>query len=111
MLDNNQNIIDSRDLIEFIEDNRNELPADELQPYLDFAEEFEDYAEDYHYGAIAIRYDHFAEYARELVYDVGCIPDNLPGWIESNIDWAGVADDLEHDYSGIEFDGTLYLVR
>lgn len=110
-MDNNQNIIDSRELIEFIDDNRDELPANELQPYLDFAEEFEDCAEDYHYGSVAIRYDHFAEYARELVYDLGYIPDNLPGWIECNIDWAGVTDDLEEDYSIIEFDGVVYLVR
>ena len=111
MVDNTQKIIDSRDLIGFIEDNRDELPAHELQPYLDFAKEFEDYAPDYIHGEVAIRYDYFVWYCTELVSDIGYIPDDLPGLIESNINWEGIADDLKHDYAEIDFDGTAYYVR
>ena len=110
-ISNTDDMIDSRDLEEYIDDMRDEVSSAELQPVLDFAAEFRDYAEDYEYGEVAIHDMHFVEYCRELVYDCGYLPDELPWWIESNIDWSGVADELKHEYSAIEFNGETYWTR
>lgn len=58
-----------------------------------------------------ISVDHFTDYCKELVSDLGYLPDNLPAFIESNIDWDGVADDLKADYSTVTLDGEEYLHR
>lgn len=110
-MNNDQDIIDSRELVEFIEGNEGVLTESELKPYRDFAEEFEDCAPDFHHGKVAIRYDHFTEYCRELTADLGWVPEELPWWINSAIDWDAVADGLSVDYSIIEFDGVEYYVR
>ena len=104
-------VIDSRDLVEFIESNEGEMTDAELKPYRDFAKEFEDCAPDFHHGETAIHELHFTEYCIDLVSDLGYLPDDLPGFIESNINWHGVADDLKVDYSLIYFDGEGYYVR
>lgn len=65
------------------------------------------------YGAdTLISEDVWSEYARTLVDDLGDVAlDDLPGYIRNNIDWYGVADDLQSDYSCIDIDGTTYYYR
>ena len=106
-------MIDSRDLMKFIEENGGVMEHDELLPYLDFAAEFEDYSEDYEGGATAIRYDYFADYCQDYVEGAGYITrwDELPGFLWNAIDWNAVADAMSMDYSLIEFDGVDYYVR
>lgn len=111
MISNTDDTIDSRELETYIDHMREELPPEELQSVLDFAAEFKDYADDYDYGEVAIHDDYFTEYTKELVCDVGYLPDNLPWWIANHIDWSGVADELKMDYSAIEFDGQTYWTR
>lgn len=63
------------------------------------------------YGIIFISEDKFEDYCKELLEDIGDLPPNLPAYIEDNIDWAGVADDLRVDYSEVEYQGETYLFR
>jgi arginyl-tRNA synthetase len=62
-------------------------------------------------GATLIRESYFTEYAEELCRDIGDTPRNLPWYIDNNIDWEGVADDLKNDYATVDFDGISYYIR
>lgn len=66
---------------------------------------------DWTYGATLIHRNAFVDYCKELLADIGNFPDNMPWYIEHNIDWNGVADDLEVDYFTVDFDGEEYLLR
>lgn len=86
---------------------------DEAKEYLalkKLQDEAEGYC-DWTHGATLIRRTHFKDYCKELVADIGDMPKDLPSYIENNINWDGVADDLEADYTTVEFDGVEYLVR
>lgn len=129
MFDMNQDIFDSRDLIERIEEleTLEELALDveatqedvdewtrELDNELAALRKFADDAQhcgDWEYGATFIHEDYFTQYSKELVSDCGYIPEELPWWIEDHIDWEGVADDLKLDYSEFELDGNTYYAR
>lgn len=54
---------------------------------------------------------YFVDYCEELVKDIGDLPTNLPGYLENNINWQGVADDLKVDYNSVTLDGTDYYTR
>lgn len=54
---------------------------------------------------------HFEDYCRQLVEDIGDLPRDLPSYIENNIDWSGVADDIKMEYSSSEYEGTTYYYR
>ena len=84
---------------------------EELLPFKELEEEAEGYAPDWHHGAALIRDSYFIEYCRELLSDIGDLPADLPGYIENNIDWDGVADDLKIDYTEVDFDGITYWIR
>lgn len=55
--------------------------------------------------------DYFTEYAKELVEELGYLPEGLSDLISSNLDWDGIASDLKHDYTNIKLDGEDYLIR
>ena len=55
---------------------------------------------DAYYG----RYDSGAEFAQNMVSDMGYVHDDLPYWIE--IDWEKTWDNLSYDYS--EYDGYIF---
>lgn len=125
-ISNTDEIIDSRDVIariaeleserddwededgkEWAEENPDE--AEELEKLQAFAEEAEDYASDWRYGAMLINGDYFTEYCKELLNDIGELPRDLPDYIV--IDWDATADNLKVDYTEVDFDGQTYLVR
>jgi hypothetical protein len=131
MFELNQDIFDSRDLIDrleelealeanFLDDDDDATQEDvdewtrdlddELATLRNFAEDAQ-YCEDWEYGATFIHEDYFTLYSKELTSDLGYIPDNLPDFIEDNIDWEGVADDLKVDYSEYTLDGNTYYAR
>lgn len=58
-----------------------------------------------------IHENYFTDYAQQLVEDVGDIPNDLPWYIKSNIDWAGVASEIKNDYSEIIFNNETYYYR
>ena len=132
-------VIDSRDIIERIEELEEErlileeeimaaepTDIDEAKDALsDWVSEFESelnalkelygecdgYVEDLEHGAILIHDDYFAEYAEELCKDYGYIPSDSPFFISNNIDWEGVAEEIKIDYTNVTFDGVDYWVK
>lgn len=128
MFDMNQDYFDSRDMIERIEElealeeaalaedatreDRDEWGCgldDELATLREFQDDVGN--PEWIHGMTFIAESHFEDYAQELCTDLGYLPDNLPGFIASNIDWAGVAEDLRVDYTEYELDGNTYYAR
>lgn len=123
-------IIDSRDVIEAIEELEGEIEAKthesddeadveevaELQEELDalkkLAEEAEGYAADWKHGEVLIRDSYFTEYAQELADDIGATDRKFAHqWPYTCIDWEQAARELKYDYTGVEFDGVTYWIR
>ena len=104
----------SFDEIEFIDEEAFTIgiqdTIDEYEAIRDFCQELEGYG-DFEHGETLIAEDYFEEYEKELTKDCGYIPDNLPSYIENNIDWEGVTDDLKLDYTEAYFEGIAYLMR
>lgn len=117
-IDNSMDVIDSRDIIERIEelemiledDFNDDTLASEYKSLLALAEQCEG-IDDWEYGASLIRDSYFTEYCRELVIDCGDIPANLPWYINRNIDWVGIAREIAMDYTEVDFNGVTYFVR
>ena len=113
-IDNNQDTIDSRDIIKRIEElqgTEEEEEKAELAILEALAEEASGYSEDWQYGSQLIRDTYFTEYAQELCQDIGDIPKELPWYIADNIDWEGVAKAIKQDYTSVDFNGIEYWIR
>ncbi len=136
-ISNTDDVIDSRDVIERIEELEGEREAlveaitdagadflDETQKELAdwdeenkaeldalkaLTEEAEGYSEDWRHGATLVRDSYFEDYARELLEDIGDIPRNLPHYLV--IDWEATARNIQMDYTAVDFDGVCYWVR
>lgn len=117
---NSDDVIDSRDVIERIEelqdqrdnpesDPLSEENAEELDALIALQLEAEDYAPGWQHGATLIRDSYFVEYAEELCKDIGDVPHNIPGYIK--IDWGATAENIKDDYTSVDFDGVTYWVR
>jgi len=140
MIDNTDDVIDSRDVIERLEELEGELA--ELGENYDLAEDDEERKEakealgewnddnldeleilrslcgegegstpEWRDGATLVNDNYFSEYAEDLCKDIGAIPSDLPWYISNHIDWDGVAEEIQMDYSSIDFDGTTFWVR
>jgi len=92
------------DLAEWDDDN-----GDELKALKALADEGENSAADWPYGATLVRESYFTDYCEELVSDIGDMPREIPGYIV--IDWEATANNIRADYSEVDFDGVTYLVR
>lgn len=124
---NTDDIIDSRDIIERIEDLQaideditelDQGEKDELVALLGLAQEGADYAPDWEYGEALIRDSYFKEYAQELAEEFTPASNTRDAqdmihtqWPYTCIDWDQAARDLKMDYSAIDFDGVTYWVR
>lgn len=117
-------VIDSCDIIERIEELEAELEelfeadnvddfegAEELRLLVALAAEGKDAAEDWNFGVTLINDSHFEAYAEEYAEEIGAIDPSAASWPLMHIDWAAAADDLQQDYTSIEFDGETYWVR
>lgn len=82
---------------------------DELKALRELAEQGEGYG-DWAHGETLIRREYFPEYARQLADDIGAINRDAK-WPLSHIDWEAAADELENDYTVIDFDGEDFLMR
>lgn len=69
------------------------------------------YSTEWEHGLELIEEDNFTEYCEDLVKDCGELPQELPHYIQDNINWEGVAKDLKVDYSEVNFRGLTYLYR
>lgn len=83
---------------------------DEYESIKHFHDELENYG-DFIHGATIIADSYFKDYCKASCEDHGEIPKNLPRYIENNIDWQGVADDLKADYMEARYNGVYYLLR
>jgi hypothetical protein len=134
-ISNYENIIDSRSIIERIEEleaNREDVkdgfePTEdamllealtewdysdegtELKALKALAEEGESVASDWPHGATLIRESYFTEYAQQLADDIGF--SIAQKWPNNHIDWNAAAEELKQDYTEVDFDGVTYLVR
>lgn len=136
---NQEDVLDSRDIIARIEHLRSEIEAayedakgeatefppivewtdtddcpalemvEELKTLEAFQSEAEGYAPDWRHGATLIRRNYFKDYCEELVSDIGDMPREIPSYIV--IDWQATANNIEVDYTTVDFDGVEYLVR
>lgn len=118
----NDDIIDSRDVIARIEELEalgdeceetgepmDEDDAAELAALRDFAEEASAVS-DWQYGEQFIRDSYFEEYAQQLADDIGAIPDDA-AWPLTCIDWERAARELRMDYTSYELAGVTYWAR
>ena len=117
---NDDDIIDSRDIIarieeleeliegEGCEDTCNEYRA-ELEALKSLAKQGESESSDWTYGETLIHRRYFVDYVADMLADCGTIPKDIPWFVE--IDWEATAGNIEADYASIDFDGQEYLIR
>jgi hypothetical protein len=82
--------------------------AEELRMLRELASEAEGYS-DWIHGAGLIRDSYFEEYAETLADDIGAIDSNA-GWPLNHIDWKAAAEELQQDYTSVEFGDVTYWV-
>lgn len=117
-ISNWQDIIDSRDVIERIQELADLLSVDliteddfaELLALRKLAEESDYNVEDWEHGATLVRDSYFVDYAKELADDLGVYPHEAT-WPYTCIDWDEAAHELKVDYTSVTFDGVEYWVR
>jgi len=119
-ISNDDDTIDSRDVIARIEELASELrdedclskeDGEELRTLRALAEEAEGYAADWHHGETLIRDSHFKDYAQELAESTGDVDFSKLTWPLTCIDWEQAARELKMDYTSVEFDGVTYWIR
>src|SRR5690349_10800114 len=100
-------ILDSRDLIEWLDDYEEDDPDNDPSD-IAIADEIirlrNEGIVDWEYGATLIRDDYFTEYAQELAEDIGAVDPNA-SWPLSYIDWGAAANALKQDYMDVSFLG------
>lgn len=95
--------VDGDDAFEELED------AQEYRALKALADEAEDYAPDWTYGAQLIRDSYFVTAMQELCEEIGDFPNGVPSYYV--IDWEATARNLRVDYTEVDFDGVTYWVR
>ena len=93
---------EDEDVQEWKEDNSDDFDHIEEINYL------EGELTDFIYGETLIPNDDFTDYCEDMAEDYLY---NVPDFIKDNINWDGVASDLEVDYSSVIYQGESYLVR
>ena len=117
---NTQDVIDSRDIIERIEELEiliaGESKSDDFLEYTDeydklvsLKEECEQYSSEWKYGIALIHESYFEDYVQDLLSDIGVLPREIPWYIV--IDWEKTADNIKIDYTDVDFDGETYYIR
>jgi hypothetical protein len=94
------------------EPDKNEAPSEEaaeLAVLEALQEQCEGYC-DWKHGATLVRDDYFPKYAQQFAEDCGDIVDNGQ-WPYTCIDWQAVAEELQEDYTSVDFDGVTYWIR
>lgn len=85
----------------------NSEEGQELTALKALAEQGEDYAPDWEYGAQLIHEDYFEKAMDEMLEECGDIPRDLPSYLTITVDY----DALKQDYTELDFDGQTYYVR
>lgn len=109
---NTQDVIDSRDIIERIEElesiegEMDKEEHEELMILKSLAKQCQDYS-DWEYGEILIHRDYFKTYMNEMVQDCYELPQDMPSFMSITLDY----EMLEYDYASVYFYGQEYLIR
>jgi len=109
---NNDDMIDSRDVITTIDELKYTATPDEkdyLYSLFALVKEAEG-SPDWEYGETLIRDTYFKDYAMQLADDIGAI-NRDSHWPNDYIDWDRAASDLQMDYTSVDFDGVEYWIR
>jgi hypothetical protein len=85
--------------------------ADELRKLQALQSEAEGYCADWHHGATLIRDSYFEDYARETAEDIHGKELREAHWPFDCIDWKRAAEEVQMDYTSVDFDGVTYWVR
>jgi hypothetical protein len=115
-ISNTEDVIDSREVIERLEELESTRGAWSAEEQMEFylldalASEGENSSYDWPYGATLIRDSYFKDYAMEMAEDIGMVPAEY-NWPMSCIDWEQAARELRMDYTSVDFDGVTYWVR
>jgi hypothetical protein len=88
--------------IDFGEDEESELAE---------LETLENEISEFRHGETLIPEDCFEDYARELAEDLHGKAVREATWPFTCIDWSEAADELQQDYSAVEYQGQTYLAR
>lgn len=139
-ISNNDDIIDSRNVIERIEELEEELQSltdavdeaeegderDEAQMNLDCFDkqellELKELASDacsspdWEHGESLIRDSYFVEYIKELIHECYDVPENFESgtwpWNHMKMDYDAAAEEAKIDYTSVEFGGVQYWIR
>lgn len=103
------NIDELNDMAERIERLEDE-DADKLEAMAEYCDNLDDIESAWD-DSFFIPGATLADYAKELAYECGYMPSELPGWISCHIDWEGVGRELSYDgYSKIN-GGVLYVAQ
>lgn len=114
------NVFDSRDAEQRIEELWEEMEDDtrldlleELEMLLEFKQDaIDSYGEDeWDAGITFVADHHFTEYAEQLARDVGFINGDTEGWPFTHINWAEAAEALQYDYSQVNLGDDIYWGR
>ena len=119
VINNRQDILDLRDVMEYLEQIEEEgqeegagfvhVPEDleeEIKGLRALIEECDDPDKE----PTLIRDSYFRAYAQELAEDIGAIGRDLP-WPACHIDWEAASDALKMDYHSVDFGGVDYWQR
>jgi len=82
--------------------------GEELVKLKELADEGEGLS-DWEHGVALISESYFETYARELADEIGAVQGE--GWPSHCIDWKHAAEELQMDYTAVEFDGVTYYAR
>ena len=123
---NNLDIIDSRNVIARIEELQeegakvfNEETAEEIEQETEEQAELKGLTDlqeeassspDWPYGEALIRDSYFKRYAQEFAKDTGAL-DGPRHWPNNCIDWDQATDELQMDYTSVDFSGVTYWIR
>lgn len=69
------------------------------------------YCEEWKYSILFINEDYFTYYCKEFIRDVGDLPKEIPPYIERNINWSGVAEELKQDYQSTQYNNKIFYYR
>ncbi len=83
--------------------------AEEFKALQGLAEEAEG-SGDWAHGETLIRDSHFKQYAMDFADEIGAV-DSSASWPNTCIDWDQAADELQQDYTSVDYDGVTYWLR
>lgn len=129
-ISNREDLLDVRSIIERVEELReqrdahvedatsaeplDEDDAEDLSTLEKLLDDLAGYGGDHQwegdwYPVTLIRDSYFVEAMKELVEDIGDMPNGVPSYVE--IDWEATARNLRVDYTSVEFGGVTYWYR